>query len=166
MKKECDKYAEKSQRKKCKQNTPYFNNTDLSITNVISLDRVQKHKKISKDEYTLLKKQNLIEGRYPNIFVSSFVAEVTGGNVQYIKNKGFDDVFLRDMIIKYITQYESASREDIHALLVDRLSDVLDMKQKEAKIKNLLYAMSKREKKIINVGTNRKARWIIDNNSK
>lgn len=142
-----------------------FNKTDLSITTVISLDRVQKHKKISKDEYGMLKQLKLVEGRYPNIYVSSSVAEVTGEKAQYIRNKALDDTFYKNMVVKYLSQYGSASKEDIHLLLIDKLSDALNKKKKEAKIKNLLYSMSKREHRIKNIGTNRKAKWIIDDNS-
>ncbi len=140
-----------------------FNKTDLNITTVISLDRVQKHKKISKDEYALLKQLKLVEGRYPNIYVSSSVAEVTGERAQYIRNKALDDTFYKNMVFQYLTQYGSASKEDVYSLLIDKLSDAMDKKQKEAKIKNLLYSMSKREHRIKNIGTNRKAKWVIDN---
>lgn len=143
-----------------------FNKTDLSITTVISLDRVQKHIKITKGEYGMLKQQKLVEGCYPNIYVSSIVAEITGDKAQYIKNKALDDTFYKKMIVQYLSQYGSASREDMHTLLMDKISDALNIKQKEAKIKNLLYSMSKREHKIKNIGTNRKAKWIADNDTK
>ena len=41
------------------------------------LDKVQKRKSIAKDGYNILKKQKLVEGRYPNIYVASQIADIT-----------------------------------------------------------------------------------------
>jgi ATP-dependent DNA helicase RecG len=89
-----------------------------------------------------------------------------GDKAQYIKNKGLNDAFYKNMIVQYLTQYGSASREDIHSLLIDKISHTLDKKQKEVKIKNLLYSISRRDNRIKNIGTNRKARWIRVNEAK
>jgi len=57
---------------------------------VMYLDKVQKKEKLSEKENKILKKQKLIEVRYPNIFVSSNVAVATGEKATYIKNRAFD----------------------------------------------------------------------------
>ena len=54
-----------------------INNTDLSLATVMLFDKVQKRKSIAKDEYNILKKQKLVEGRYPNIYVASQIADIT-----------------------------------------------------------------------------------------
>ncbi len=53
---------------------------DLSLTQVILLDRIQKGLPISRDEHQQLKKQRLVEGRFPNLIVSASVAKATGRN--------------------------------------------------------------------------------------
>ena len=42
-------------------------NGDLDLQTVFLLDKVQKHEVISKESYKILKKQGIVEGRYPNI---------------------------------------------------------------------------------------------------
>ena len=54
-----------------------------------------------------------------------------------------------------------AEKRDGEALLLDKLSDVLDDKQKRNKVRNLLYAMSKREKIIESIRQDGKYTWIL-----
>ena len=65
------------------------------------------------------------------------------------------------MIIKFIEKYGSAGRNDIDNLLMSKLSDALDEKQKRNKIKNLIYAMSNKEKIIKNDGPTKKPKWVL-----
>lgn len=46
---------------------------------------------------------------------------------------------------------------------LDKLPDVLDEKQKHNKIKNILYAMSKKDKTIVISGTSQKGNWVLSN---
>lgn len=46
-------------------------------------------------------------------------------------------------------------------LLLDILPDILDEGQKKNKVRNLMYAMHKREKSIENKGTTRNPLWVI-----
>ncbi len=52
------------------------------------------------------------------------------------------------------------SKEDIDNLLLDILPGVLDENQKKNKIRNLIYAMSKKDNSIMNEGTNRYPKWV------
>jgi ATP-dependent DNA helicase RecG len=65
------------------------------------------------------------------------------------------------MILAFIKKYRSASRKEIDELILGKLSDALNEDQKRNKVRNLIYAMSKREKTIKNIGTSRQPRWII-----
>jgi ATP-dependent DNA helicase RecG len=132
---------------------------DLQI--VILLDRVQKNIRISKDERKILKSKKLVEGRYPNIFLSSKIATTTDEKARYIKYRAFDDQHYKDMIIAYIKKYGAADRKDIDKLLMDKLSGALDESRKRKKISNILYAMSKKDKTIKNSGTYRQPKWIL-----
>lgn len=67
------------------------------------------------------------------------------------------------MVLAYIGEYGSASRNDIDDLLLDKLSDILGEEQKRNKIRNLLYSMSKRDKTIKNDGTGRTPKWVLVN---
>ena len=123
---------------------------DLSLSNVVLLDRVQKNLSITKGAAIALRKEGLIEGRNPNYFVSASVAEVTGEKATYIKNRAFDKAYYKDLVINFIKEYNKASREDIDALIIEKLSNTLNEKQKRTKIRNLLYEMSKKDNSIFN----------------
>ena len=138
-----------------------INNTNLDLKTVIYLDKVQKKEKLTRDEFKILKAQKLIEGRYPNLFVAAKIAAVTGDKASYIKNRAFDDEHYKKMIFEFIKKYGNASRQDIDKLLIDKLSNVLDEKQRRNKIKNLIYEMSKKDKTIKNTGSNKKSNWIL-----
>ncbi len=138
-----------------------INKTDLSLKTVICLDKVQKKIKLNNDEHRLLKVQKLVEGRYPNLFVTAIIAAITGDKSTYIKHRAFDDQHYKELIIAFLEKYDSASRQDINNLLLDKLSDALTEQQKLNKIKNLLYAMSKKDKTIKNLGSDRKPRWEL-----
>ena len=132
---------------------------DLSLTEVILLDKVQKKQEITDDGAKLLKKNELIEGRKPNYHISAELAEITGEKAEYIRNRGFKDEHYKKMVLDYLDKYEYASKEDIDKLILDILPDVLDKQQKENKVKNLIYAMHKKDKTLVNKGTNRKPIW-------
>ena len=132
---------------------------DLSIAEVMDLDSIQKKRQISKESAQVLRKKKLIEGRYPNLFVSASVALVTNDRVQYIKNRAFDNRHYEQMILKYIDTYGSASRKDIADLILDKLPDVLDEKQKNKKIGNLLTRM-KNINLIDNQGSDKTPSWV------
>ena len=69
------------------------------------------------------------------------IAEIIDEKAQYTKNKAMDDQYYMDLIIKYLVQFKKASKADIVSLLNDKLSNVLDKKQKDNKVKNLLAVM-------------------------
>lgn len=66
-------------------------NGDLDLRTVFLLDQVQKKKTISKDDFSQLKSRNLVEGRYPNIYVSYKEAKVVGDKANYVQQKGLDE---------------------------------------------------------------------------
>jgi ATP-dependent DNA helicase RecG len=136
-------------------NHPY-----LSFADVFLLDRVQKKKNITDEEYKSLKKLGFVEGRKPNIFLSGSVIEPLNNEslkAEYIRNKGFDDTYCKDMIIEYLTKWEEASRKQIENLLWDKLSDVLSDSSKYNKVTNLLKALKLNEKIALNKGK----KWVL-----
>ena len=131
---------------------------DLSLEEIILLDKVAKIKSLNDKEIKMLKSKKLIEGRKPNFHISSKVAVATGEKVDYIKLKGFDENYYSDLIIKYLKKFGKAKRSDIKELLLSKLPSVLSDNQKEHKIKNLLQKM-KNEKQI---KTDENRFWILD----
>lgn len=68
-----------------------FEKTNLDIDKVMLLDKVQKGFEITKKQSDYLRKENLIEGRYPNIYISSDIAKITGEKKDYMYNSGLEN---------------------------------------------------------------------------
>ena len=75
-----------------------FEKTNLDIDKVMLLDRVQKSYPITKEQSEYLKKDNLVEGRYPNIYISSNIAKITNDKENYIYNTGLENEFYKNSL--------------------------------------------------------------------
>ncbi|MDO8548826.1 MAG: ATP-binding protein, partial [Ignavibacteria bacterium] len=136
----------------------------LDMDTIFLLDKVQKGLQISKEQALVLKKNKLIEGRYPNIYVSFKVAEITDEKAKYIKNKGLDDAYYKQLIIELLKKSKSSTKKEIIELLISKLPDVLTEKQKVDKVKNLLHVMKYKDFTINTIGdNNRNVKWILKN---
>lgn len=105
-----------------------------------------------------LKARKLIEGRRPNVFISSTIAAVTGAKAAYIKNLAFDKGHYKDMVLAYLRKFDEATRPDLDGLLLEKVSDALNGNQKKRFVTNLLQEM-RREGLIFPDGTTRWAKW-------
>ena len=138
-------------------------NPDLTLNEIIMLDKVQKRKPLNAIESEHLKRLGLIEGRKPNYYISSSVAAKTADidlKAQYVKQRAFDDDHYRDMIIDYIRHYGSASRKEMDSLLLSKLPEILSAEQKSNKISNLLGSLRKRGK-IKNIGQAKSPKYVL-----
>ena len=137
-----------------------YSENNLNMKTVFLLDKVQKKEVISKDNFNNLKKQGLVEGRYPNIFVSFKIADMVGQTAEYIRNKGLDDDICKQLIIKALKSMGEASKSELMQVLEKALPEVLNDEQKSKKVSNLLQSM-KKEGIIIAVGKNKYAKWRL-----
>jgi len=127
-------------------------NNDLSLVEVMALDKIQKRKEISDYEIELLKNKNLIEGRKPNFYIAAEISKNTEDSklmASYIRNRAFDDDVYKQQILAYLEQYGKANRSQIQELIGKHLSDILTEEKKYNKVKNILQAM--RNAGLINV---------------
>ena len=137
-------------------------NTELSLVEVMLLDRVQKNIVITKEQSDYLRKNKLVEGRYPNIYVSKGISEIVNDRVSYTKNSGFNDQYYKDFVIKHIKNFGSISKKELDELLMDKLPGHLNIEQKKRKIKYLVNEnLAKKENQIENIGTNAKPIWVL-----
>ena len=111
---------------------------NLSLQDIMSLDKIQKHKKLTHEEKKSLRQKHLIEGKWNNIYISSLVAENTSQKGEYMKQRGIDDIYCQKMITDYLKKFNKASREDFDNLLIDKLWSLLTVEQKTNKITNNL----------------------------
>jgi ATP-dependent DNA helicase RecG len=107
------------------------------------LDRVQKNETLTREQIKYLRKLGVVEGKAPRLYISATVAEMIDEQTQYIKNKGFNDDYYKDLILEYIKKFGKANKRQIRELLLNKLPDVLNESQKDNKIKNLLAALKK-----------------------
>ena len=120
---------------------------------------MQKKQQITDEAAKLLKSKDLIEVRKPQYFVSSIIAEIVNEKAGYIRNRGFKEIHYKNLVLEFLDKYGQASKDDVDKLILDILPEFLDKQQKANKVKNLLYAMSKRYKTIENKGINRNPIW-------
>ena len=113
-------------------------NSDIDLTTAVLLDKVQKGKPISDEAIKMLRKEKLIEGRKPHLYVSKQIAGVTDQKVEYSKHKGLADKKCEALLLDSLKDHNSLTKQEIVNLLWDVLSDQLDDKQKMNKIDYLL----------------------------
>ena len=115
--------------------------SDLTLGQVLLLDRVQKGHGLTAEEVKTLRSMDLIEGRASKYFISAKVADVVGEKAKYIHNRGLDDGYYQQLVLDYLRRYGKAARGDLDALLLGKLPDVLTASQRANKVKNLLQGM-------------------------
>lgn len=126
---------------------------DIDLTTTVLLDRVQKGRPISDNAIKKLRKEGLIEGRKPHLYVSKQIAKATSKEIEYTLKKGFDDAECQEWIVKALKDHKVLSRKQINELLWGKLPIDYSDEQKMSKIKNLLYKMHKNS--IIRLDENR-----------
>jgi len=117
-------------------------NGNLDLKTVFLLDQVQKRKTISKDDSKLLRKNGLVEGRYPALYVSYKIAEAVGDKAGYVRNKGLDEKILKELIISAL-QTGPLKKAEIYAAVKHAFPDILTEEKKYKKLSNLLQKMKK-----------------------
>jgi Predicted transcriptional regulator containing an HTH domain and an uncharacterized domain shared with the mammalian protein Schlafen len=122
-------------------------NSALSLSDIILLDSVQKRRPIQHEAANYLRKKGFIEGRYPNLFLSSKIVAPTshvGLKASYIKNRSFDDSYFKRLIIDYIREYGKANRADLVTLIANKLPEYMSEKQRYDKLTNLLSSLKRK----------------------
>lgn len=119
---------------------------DLTLVEVEALNRIQLNRPISNEEISLLRRKNLIEGRKPNLFIAKPVAQQLDQKTAYSNNKGFEDCYYCDLILKALGEHGTLTKKEITELLWNKLPNVLSESQKHSKVRNLLTKLRKQDK--------------------
>ena len=135
-------------------------NQDLTLTDAVLLDQVQKGHPIASEAIAMLRKRKLIEGRIPHIYVSKNIAQATDQKVEYSKHKGLADKKCEALLLDSLKDHGSLSKQEIERLLWDLLSDQLDEKQKKTKVYNILRKL-RESGQIINETKGNKSLWFL-----
>ncbi|MCD7949179.1 MAG: putative DNA binding domain-containing protein [Erysipelotrichaceae bacterium] len=136
-----------------------YDHPEFDLETVFLLDRIQKGLSISKESIAYLRKLKLIEGRKPNLFLAASVSSSKEDEAQYIKNKAFNDQYYKDMMVRYLKEFNRATKKEFKGLLWNKLPDILDDDQKEKKISNLLSSL--RRANIIETDPDNRIQWKL-----
>ena len=115
-----------------------FKHPELSLDDVILLDKVQKKQPISETEIRRLRNLNLVVGMSSELQVA--------GNYPKISYQDY-----KQMILDLLRQNGSATREDIVNLIMPTLSPDIPVEKRQKKISNIIVELSTKDKKIINI---------------
>ena len=138
-----------------------YDHQDLDLQTVFLLDRIQKGLPVEKEDVDRLRSQKLVEGRLTSLYLSASAAKSIDESTNYIKNKGFDDKYYKDLIVEYLKQYGKAKKKNIRELLWDKLPDALNDVQKENKIRNMLTMLKKQGIIDKDSENQQKSNWIL-----
>jgi ATP-dependent DNA helicase RecG len=133
-------------------------NQDMSLTDAVLLDQVQKGQPINDNAIKKLRKEGLIEGRKPHLYVSKQVAKATNTQVEYTLKKGYTDEECMEWVVKGLKDHTVLRRQQINDILWTKLPAILSDEQKLKKIEYILQKM--RKKNIIYVDKNRMWRLV------
>jgi ATP-dependent DNA helicase RecG len=134
---------------------------DIDLTDAVLLDKVQKSLPINDKAAQRLKQKGFIEGRKPNYFISVQIAKITDKKAQYTRNRGLNTELLKSFILRHIEIHGSATRKELEDLLLDKMPDYMDEKQRRKKLDNILQDMKK--DLINNIGTRSNSKWVRKN---
>ncbi|MDU0369549.1 RNA-binding domain-containing protein [Hymenobacter endophyticus] len=132
---------------------------DLTLSEIMLLDKVQKHKPLTTGEVEHLRKRRLVEGRKDSLYISSGVAAKTSQNVTYLKNKGLGNAHYEGLIVTLVDSCQGVSRHDINELLWDQLPLQLSEEAKTKKIDQFINKL-RRQDRIHNVGSRTQSCWV------
>lgn len=137
-----------------------LSHTDLPWSEVLALDTVQKGGVPDEQAVQDLRRRGLVEGRRPKLHVAADIAATTETEAEYLHHRAFDDTYYCDMIVEYLKKFGSAKRAKFNRLLEDKLSDLLNPRQKRHKIDNLLRRLQQ-ERKIKVEGYGKGSVWKL-----
>ena len=140
--------------------TTLMEHSDISLTEAILLDMVQKGKPLSDSAISTLRKKKLIEGRKPKFYIAKTLAQRTDRKVEYSRHKGLESKSCESLLIDSMKDHGELTRQEIDRLLWPVLSDQLDDTQKKNKIGNLL-AKLRRKGVLSNITTGNNSVWSI-----
>lgn len=135
-------------------------NKELTLQEIMLLDKVQKNIPLDSTDEKYLRAKKLIEGRKPNYYLSIQTAQKTQQKAEYTKNKAFDKKYYLDLILGFLKQHGSATRDEFDKLLFSKLPDWMNDKQKKNKVTNLLSELRINEK-IKNSVQGNDSRWFL-----
>jgi ATP-dependent DNA helicase RecG len=125
---------------------------ELSLNEVIALDKVQKKQPISEMEIQHLRDLKLV-------VESDTGLQIVAGNYLILSYPDY-----KQMILDLITKKGSATRDDIVNLIMPTLSPDIPIEKRQRKISNITAKLAYEDKRIKNISSSTKSSvWILNN---
>lgn len=129
-----------------------YHNHNLSLMDIVHLDKVQKNRKLPEEMIKSLKIRKLIEWRKPHYYISLSVAQKTDQVGGYFDAKWLEIHYQKEMIEKYMQACKHpVEKQKIIEFMRNKLEKTLSEKQITNRITNLLEKL-KHEWKVKNTG--------------
>ncbi|WP_165052610.1 MULTISPECIES: RNA-binding domain-containing protein [unclassified Adlercreutzia] len=132
----------------------------MDFDTVFLLDLVQKGKPVTKEQGRALRSRGLVEGRYPNLIISSRVAGIIGTHEEYVRQKGLDTSICKELIVKLL-RARPCSRAEIAAAIDHALPDGMSDDQKKKHVSYLLQELRK-DQRVRPEGSRGSAVWVLN----
>lgn len=117
---------------------------DLTLHDIMLLDKVQKKAELTAVEAKYLKGKGLVEGKRPNLFISSTVASATNQKAKYIKHVDLGNKHYEQLVIKTLERFGASTRSQIDECIFPNLPENLDINQKTIRVKNILQQLRRK----------------------
>jgi ATP-dependent DNA helicase RecG len=115
---------------------------DLTLEEVIALDRLQKRMPLAADLIKPLRKRGLVEGRGTTVRISGAVAKAAGREVSYTVDKGLASQHYKALVVELL-KLGPQGRPKINQLLLDKLPGAVVPDKRAGYIKSLLRDMAR-----------------------
>jgi ATP-dependent DNA helicase RecG len=134
---------------------------DLSLEEVIALDRIQKRRSLAAPLVKRLRARGLVEGRGATVRISGSVAKAAGQEVRYTLERGLDAQHYKALVLQLLS-LGPQPRTTINTLLLGKLPGSIAADKQKTYIKNLLRDMADRDRTIEAFGgKTRAALWRL-----
>jgi ATP-dependent DNA helicase RecG len=137
---------------------------DLSLEDVIALDRVQKRKALTPALLKPLRKRGLVEGRGALVRISGAVAKAAGREVSYTVDRGLDSQHYKALVVQLL-KLGPQGRPKINQLLLDKLPGAVAPEKRAGYIKTLLRDMAREGVIETDGGRTKAAKWRLKRGS-
>ncbi|MCU4306232.1 putative DNA binding domain-containing protein [Acinetobacter ursingii] len=117
---------------------------DLTLHDIMLLDKIQKKLDVTGSEAKYLKEKGLVEGKRPNLFISSTIASATNQKAKYIKHVDLGNQHYEQLVLKTLERFGDSTRSQIDECIFPNLPENLDMRQKTIRVKNILQQLRKK----------------------
>lgn len=133
---------------------------DLTLEEVIALDRVQKRKPLDAVLLKPLRRKGLVEGRGAQVRISGVVARAVGREVSYTVDRGLDLQHYKALVVQLL-KLGPQGRPKINLLLMDKLPGAIAVEKRAAYIKSLLRDMAREGIIETDGGRTKAAKWRL-----